>query len=224
MTMSKYSSVTVQDVVVSFPHFISLSRGAVPSAAKLPIGRVLVNLADGTTDSDYKAVKRNIEDISATQTRGALYTWDIRLLATGMDLAQDIIQYFFLLTTVIAMVTSFFSLSSSMLANVYEQTKEIAVLRAIGMTRPWLYRVYVYEAFVVVFGSSAIGIIVGTLLAWAFTVNQSLFTELPLPFVFPWEITLLVFGLSVVFALLASFLPSHRVMRERIVNIMRMMK
>ena len=141
-----------------------------------------------------------------------------------MSLAERIIQYFFILTTVIAMVTSFFSLSSSMLANVLEQTKEIAILRALGMTKPWLYRIYVYEAFVVVFGSSAMGILVGTLLSWAFTINQRLFTELPLPFVFPWQITLLVFGLSVVFAFLASISPIHRVMNRRIINIMRLVK
>jgi ABC-type lipoprotein release transport system permease subunit len=43
-----------------------------------------------------------------------------------------------------------------MYANVHEQTKEIAVLRAMGMTRFRLYRVYIYEAFTLVFSSSVL--------------------------------------------------------------------
>jgi len=224
LTMSKFTSITEQDCVVSFPHFISLSRGAVTSANALPIGRVFIKINDEKyTETRFKTLKGTLQDICVNQTNDTVSIWDVQQMATGMSLAEDIIQYFFILTTVIAMVTSFFSLSSSMLANVYEQTKEIAILRAVGVTKPWLYRVYVYEAFVVVFGSSLIGILVGTLLSWAFTINQRLFTQLPLPFTFPWELTLLVFGLSVIFSLLASLSPIHRVMRKRIIDIMRMM-
>lgn len=226
LTMSKYSSVSEQDVVVSLPHYVSLSRGAVAGMHSVPIARVFIKLVDARqySDQDLRVLKQDLKDVCATQSRGTPSVWDVNLMAAGMSLAERIIQYFFILTTVIAMVTSFFSLSSSMLANVLEQTKEIAILRALGMTKPWLYRIYVYEAFVVVFGSSVMGILVGTLLSWAFTINQRLFTELPLPFVFPWQITLLVFGLSVVFAFLASISPIHRVMNRRIINIMRLVK
>jgi ABC-type antimicrobial peptide transport system permease subunit len=41
-------------------------------------------------------------------------------------------KYIFSLTTLIAMFICFFSLMSSMFTNVYEQTKEIGVLRALG--------------------------------------------------------------------------------------------
>ena len=61
------------------------------------------------------------------------------------------------------MVLSFFSLISSMTANILEQTKEIAVLRAIGIKSMSMIRLYIYEAFTLVFSSCLIGMIVGIL-------------------------------------------------------------
>jgi len=224
LTMSKYTSISDQSAVVSFPHYISLTRGKISGMRDIPIARVFIKINEEKYDQDvFVKMKSQLKDIVSNTTNNTAKLWDVQQLSAGMDLADEIIQYFFILTTVIAMVTSFFSLSSSMLANIYEQTKEIAILRAVGMTKPWLYRVYVYEAFVVVFGSSLMGLLVGTLLAWAFTINQSLFTQLPLPFSFPWLLTVVVFGLSIIFSLFASLSPIYRVVSKRIINIMRMM-
>lgn len=44
-----------------------------------------------------------------------------------------------------------------MYANVYEQTKEIGVLRAIGLRKGKITAVYMYEAFVLIIGSAATG-------------------------------------------------------------------
>lgn len=49
-------------------------------------------------------------------------------------------SYFFNFTTVIAMLISFFSLMASMYTNIHEQTKEIGILRAIGVHKFWMYR------------------------------------------------------------------------------------
>jgi ABC-type antimicrobial peptide transport system permease subunit len=61
----------------------------------------------------------------------------------------------------VVMALSFFSLSSSMSANLMEQVKEISVLRAIGNSKFTITKVYIYEAFVLVFSSSMIGLLVG---------------------------------------------------------------
>jgi ABC-type antimicrobial peptide transport system permease subunit len=49
-----------------------------------------------------------------------------------------------------------------MTSNIHEQSKEIAIMRALGMSRAWMYRVYIYESFVLVVASSFLGIIIGT--------------------------------------------------------------
>jgi len=87
----------------------------------------------------------------------------------------------------ITMFLCFFSLSSSMTANLYEQTKEIGILRATGMTKNRIIMLYVYESFILVMASSLLGIIIGTMVGFTMTLQQMLFVEIPLQFFFPWQ-------------------------------------
>ena len=60
------------------------------------------------------------------------------------------------------MFICFFSLSSSMSGNLYEQCKDIAVMRSIGFTKGIITKLYIYEAFILVIASSISGVIIGT--------------------------------------------------------------
>jgi len=137
------------------------------------------------------------------------------------EVATQAMTYFFNFTTFIAMLISFFFLMSSMFTNVYEQTKEIAVLRALGINKFWMYRIYIYEAFVLVLSSSILGVMIGCVVSYTMTLQQVLFTQLPVPFAFPWTIMLTVFGCSVFFSILAAFSPIYRVLQKRVVQIFR---
>ena len=92
---------------------------------------------------------------------------------------DTIMAYFFNLTTLVAMAVAFFSLVSSMYANVREQTKEIGVLRALGLGKPRLTRAYMYEAFTLVLASSLTGMAVGTAVGYTMVVQQALFLQVP---------------------------------------------
>ena len=70
----------------------------------------------------------------------------------------------------------FFSLSSSMSANLMEQVKEISVLRAIGNTKTMITLLFMYEAFVLVLSSSMIGMIVGFAIGYTMALQQTLIT------------------------------------------------
>lgn len=69
------------------------------------------------------------------------------------------------------MFLCFFSLSSSMTGNLHEQSKEVAVLRAIGFKEYLLVRLYIYEAFILVVSASVQGICIGTLVGWSMAVE-----------------------------------------------------
>jgi lipoprotein-releasing system permease protein len=59
------------------------------------------------------------------------------------------------------MFLCFFALSTNMTANLYEQSKEIAVMRSIGFTKRRVKLLYFYEAFVLVFVSCLLGMMIG---------------------------------------------------------------
>lgn len=72
------------------------------------------------------------------------------------------------------MFLCFFSLSSAMSANLYEQTKEIGVLRSMGMTKIRINLLYFYEALIVVFSACSMGILVGTFVGYSMKLQLNL--------------------------------------------------
>ena len=69
--------------------------------------------------------------------------------------------------------------------------------------------------------SSLLGVLIGTAVGYTMTIQRSLYTQLPIPFVFPTGIMEVIGISSVVFAVLASIGPITYLLRMPIVSIMR---
>ena len=66
----------------------------------------------------------------------------------------------------VTMFLCFFSLSASMSANLYEQKKEVGVLRAMGFTKYRVRMLYFYESLVIVITSCTLGVVIGTVVGY----------------------------------------------------------
>ena len=64
------------------------------------------------------------------------------------------------------MFLCFFSLAASMSANLYEQKKEVGVLRAMGVTKTRVRCLYFYEALILVLSSCILGVLIGTIVGY----------------------------------------------------------
>jgi ABC-type antimicrobial peptide transport system permease subunit len=128
---------------------------------------------------------------------------------------------FFYFVAVLAMIVAAFSLVSSMFTNIHEQSKEIGVMRALGITRPMMYRVYAYEGFVVVLSSSLMGFGIGVGVGYTMTIQRVLFTQLPVPFAIPWVLLAITLVASMLFAFCSSCLPLRHTLNMPIVHILR---
>lgn len=73
----------------------------------------------------------------------------------------QIIDIIFYVTIGIMMFLCFFSLVASMTANLYDQSKEIGVMRSIGITKGTIKRIYFYEALILVLSSCLLGVFIG---------------------------------------------------------------
>ena len=121
----------------------------------------------------------------------------------------------------ITMFLCFFSLSASMSANLYEQSKEIGVLRAIGFEYKSIVKLYTYEAFILVVSSSILGVFIGTFIGWIMILQQGMFLQLPLPFIFPTSQVLQITCFSIFCAFLATYGPTKSLVKQPIAKIFR---
>ena len=120
------------------------------------------------------------------------------------------------------MFLCFFSLQASMTANIYEQTKEIAILRSIGFTGYRISTLYFYEALLLVLASSMLGLLIGVLVGFTMVIQQDLFLVLDTKLYFPWKQTLEIFLLSILCAFLSTFGPALQLTKKSISSIFRM--
>jgi ABC-type antimicrobial peptide transport system permease subunit len=66
------------------------------------------------------------------------------------------------------------------------------------------------------------GMVIGIVVGWTMAVQRALFTQLPIQFAFPWQIFLLVLGLSFVMALLSSLGPARKILNMSIIESLRL--
>ena len=217
-TMSPFDHSKGQDALVSLPSFLRITNGLYSSVDELPMQAFLVKMTSSATDSDVETVVTSLNDIVKNTP---LTVWDYNSSVQPINTANNILFYFFNGTTVLAMLISFFSLMASMYSNIFEQTKELAVIRAIGVRRFSVFRIYLWEAFVVVIAASLTGVIIGTFIGWTMTIQRVLFTQLPITLTFPWQLLLVILGVAVVVSILATASPTWRITRQPIVKIMR---
>jgi len=220
---SKFSS-SNQPAVVSHTTWLRLAEAATEeifSVDDLRWSALLLKIdeADAADPAKINAIKDGINALIQDQAGVSLY--DLNGNSSPIEKADTILMAFFAFTTAIAMLIASFSLVSSMYTNIYEQTKEIGVVRAIGMRQSWIKRIYLYEAFTLVLASSLLGIIIGSVVGYTLLLQRILFTQLPLPFRFPWQILIIVFGCSLFFAVVSSIGPITSVMKRSIVQILR---
>lgn len=121
----------------------------------------------------------------------------------------------------ICFVISFFLLLVSTTQNIKENMWEFGVLRAIGLKKGEVERVYVYESAAVTLSSIVLGFIVGLLLAIVITVQFGLFIELPFSLPFPTYLVLTMVVLSILTTYFASVIPTREINKREIAAILK---
>lgn len=216
---SDATGAVIQNSFVSFPTFLKISNGTYDTIQNIPISKAIIRIKSGTKDSNIDRLKRELSSI--IQGYSSLKVVDVQESLNPLNIASTVMDFFFLFVTIVAMILCYFSLISSMVTNINEQAKEIGILRAIGLGKFSLTRIYIYESFILVMTASVMGVFIGVGVSYTMTLQQILFTQLPITFFFPWQISLIVFGSALICAFLSSCFPIRRMLRKNIVQILR---
>ena len=95
-----------------------------------------------------------------------------------------------------------------MTANLYEQKKEVGILRATGFTKTRVKCLYFYEALILVLSSCILGVIIGTMVGYTLLLQFNLIIGAYVKPFFPWKQFILVVALSLICAFISSWGPS----------------
>ncbi len=195
------------------PHFQPFSL----SLDEIPIKYVMLKLNKKWTEDEVE----KIQEIVELDPYYLVKIYNYMESKEEIDETGDIINYMFTGVSFIVMIFCFFNLSSTMTINIWEQTKEIAVFRSLGLTKNDVMFVYMAEAIVLIFSSSIVGFIIGSILAFTMTIQRSLFTHLPISYIFPTTQFIMIIIVSALGGVFSTLFPARKLLKKEISDIIR---
>jgi putative ABC transport system permease protein len=119
---------------------------------------------------------------------------------------NSFISFLYVMLT-LAVFVSIFGMINTLVLSVYERTREIGMLRAIGMTRRQVRRMIRQESIITALIGAAIGLPLGIFLAAL--VNRGL-SEFEVRFAVPWVQLVVLTIVAIVIGILAAIMPARR--------------
>jgi putative ABC transport system permease protein len=130
-------------------------------------------------------------------------------------------QVFFGLLLTVAVATAVFALIASMATAAIERRWEIGMLKALGLRRSQLFRMFLAEALGLTLSAGVAGGAIGFALAWFFVLEAGALAEIPVVFTMPYLTFLATFAISVAAGAIAAHLPTRRLLRKTAAEILR---
>jgi len=214
---SHYPGRGMQTSGISYTTWLRLSGGAFDSVDRIDFYRVLLKLSyidDNALDEMYAEIRNKMGDKTEL--------WDFREIEDTLNTISNILSSFFTVIAVVVALLCLFGVVASMTSNIMDQSKEICVMRAIGITSKRMVRVYVEEAFVVILAASMLGIMIGFVTGWSVVAQRSVITDLPLEFYWPWQMTVGVLFVAIAGSFVSTYFPAKSIMKLQIAKIMRL--
>jgi putative ABC transport system permease protein len=127
---------------------------------------------------------------------------------------QTLMLFYILLA--LSVIISLFGIVNTLVLAVYERTREIGMLRAIGAMRRQIRRIVRYESVITALIGAALGIVLGVL--FGFIVMKDLSSSFGIFFAVPWGQLVAVLFVAVIAGILAAIVPARRAARIDILD------
>jgi putative ABC transport system permease protein len=166
-----------------------------------------VTMEGGVTDANTEALDNALADFpnAKAQTRDQFKDNQVGFL-------NNILNILYVLLA-LSVIVSLFGIVNTLVLTVFERTREIGTLRAVGMTRRQARRMIRYESVITALIGAALGIVLGVALAGLLVARIDFIT-----FSFP-TTQIIVFAIAaVIVGILAAIFPARRAAR---LNVLR---
>lgn len=207
------------DALISLPMYAKYAKLRLD---QIPMIRLLIDMHEPSNKTHVKFLKDAMQTLLDNEGLKDQYTtFAYQDVLDNSSKAMHTLEMIFNVVISITMFICFFSLSSSMTGNLYEQVKEISVMRSIGFPKGVIMKLFVYEAFILVVSASFSGVVIGTLVGWGMTLLRSMFVGMPTPLTFPQNEFVFILTTSIICAFLSTYSPSKALMAKSIPDIAR---
>ena len=188
----------------------SISQSAFDELYDRPRNRFTLINVPGTPSGAQKAsVERGLESFPDTR---------VQTRQEWIDKEDEEISQFLLLLYVLlalSVIVSLFGMVNTLALSVFERTRELGMLRAVGMTRRQTRRMVRHESVITALIGAALGLPLGIFLA--LLVTQAL-SEYDLQFAIPAGALITFVIVSVIAGIVAAILPARRAARLRVLE------
>jgi putative ABC transport system permease protein len=161
----------------------------------------------GQTDANRAALDRRLAQFpnAKVQTRSEFIDNQISALSSILNILYVLLA--------LSVVVSLFGIVNTLVLTVFERTREIGMLRAIGMTRRQVRRMIRHESVITALIGGALGIVLGVVLG-ALLVARVDFIDFTLPVG-----QLIVFAIAaVIVGIVAAIFPARRAARLNVLE------
>lgn len=171
---------------------------------------VMIDLKQG---ADVAAVEKRVDAVLKPFPEADVRTLDA--VKKEMSKIVDGIVGLFYGLLAMSVIVALFGIVNTLTLSIYERTRELGVLRAIGMTRRQVRRMVRYESVITAMIGAALGLALGVF--FAFMVTQAL-KEDDFTFTVPWGALMVFVLLAIVAGIVAAILPARRAAKTRMLE------
>jgi putative ABC transport system permease protein len=166
-----------------------------------------VKMTGGVTDANTKALDASLSDFPNAKAQDRQEFKD-----NQVSFLNNILNVLYILLA-LSVIVSLFGIINTLVLTVFERTREIGTLRAVGMTRRQVRRMIRYESVITALIGAALGIALGVVLAALLTARVD-FINFSLPIS-----QLVIFAIAaVIVGIVAAILPARRAARLNILQ------
>jgi putative ABC transport system permease protein len=158
-----------------------------------------VKMTGGATDANQAVLDETLEDFpnAKAQDRETFVDNQISALSSILNILYVLLA--------LSIVVSLFGIVNTLVLTVFERTREIGMLRAIGMTRRQVRRMIRHESVITALIGAAIGIVLGVVLAALLIVRVDF-----IDFTLPWPQLIIFTIAAILVGILAAIFPARR--------------
>jgi putative ABC transport system permease protein len=158
-----------------------------------------VQMHGGETDANEAALEQQLKAFPNAKVQTKKQFVDNQI--SGLNAILNVLYVLLALSVVV----SLFGIVNTLVLTVFERTREIGMLRAVGMTRRQVRRMIRYESVITALMGGVIGIILGLVLGGLLAARVDFIV-----FTLPWRQVIVFAVAAIVVGLLAAIFPARR--------------